>query len=108
MKANLIVCQLTLEWAMLSKHVGDDKYRQLAEKSVRRIAQGVSIKHSFAIWRQRLYLLIAYATSRCVLLLDSYIQVLKHSTLGLPAQGINPAGGTPVGGYVVCNTRSFS
>ncbi|KAF8219645.1 glycoside hydrolase family 47 protein [Tricholoma matsutake] len=59
---------LTLEWAVLSKYVGDDKYRLLAEKSVRHIAQGVS----------------------------------------LPAQGINPTGGTPVGGYVTWGGGSDS
>ncbi|KDR80124.1 hypothetical protein GALMADRAFT_61912 [Galerina marginata CBS 339.88] len=31
---------LTLEWAMLSKYTGDEKYRKLAEKSARHIAQG--------------------------------------------------------------------
>ncbi|KAH9478544.1 putative mannosyl-oligosaccharide alpha-1,2-mannosidase 1B [Psilocybe cubensis] len=31
---------LTLEWAVLSKYVGDDKYRKLAEKSARHIVQG--------------------------------------------------------------------
>lgn len=63
---------LTLEWAVLSKYVGDDKYRQLAEKSVRHIAQGTT------------------------------------PLPGLPAQGIDPAGGTPIGGYVTWGGGSDS
>ncbi|KIM46837.1 glycoside hydrolase family 47 protein [Hebeloma cylindrosporum] len=63
---------LTLEWATLSKHTGNDTYRQLAEKSVRHIAGGGA------------------------------------PLPGLPGQGIDPASGLPVGGYVTWGGGSDS
>ncbi|KAF9467828.1 glycoside hydrolase family 47 protein [Collybia nuda] len=54
---------LILEWATLSKYVGNDTYGQLAEKSMRQI-------------------------------------ISQRTPLpGLPAQGIDPSTGQPVGGY---------
>ncbi|KAG5644716.1 hypothetical protein DXG03_007939 [Asterophora parasitica] len=63
---------LTLEWATLSKYTGNDTYRQLTEKSVRRVASQVA------------------------------------PLPGLPAQGIDPSSGTPVGGYVTWGGGSDS
>ncbi|KAG6919821.1 hypothetical protein DXG01_000326 [Tephrocybe rancida] len=63
---------LTLEWATLSKHTKNDKYRLLAEKAARRIA------------------------------------TQPAPLPGLPAQGIDPKTGTPVGGYVTWGGGSDS
>jgi len=57
---------------MLSKYTGNDTYRQLAEKSARRVATNPA------------------------------------PLPGLPAQGINPATGLPVGGYVVSLSILFN
>jgi len=63
---------LTIEWSTLSKYTGNDTYRQLSEKSARRIAN-------------------------------------QPTPLpGLPAQGIDPATGTPIGGYVTWGGGSDS
>ncbi|KAF8068873.1 glycoside hydrolase family 47 protein [Lyophyllum atratum] len=64
---------LTMEWATLSKYTGNDTYRQLSEKSVRRIANQAA-----------------------------------YVSLGLPAQGIDPATGKAVGGYVTWGGGSDS
>jgi len=40
-----LILQLVMEWGTLSKHTGNDTYRQLAEKSSRHIATLVSSAH---------------------------------------------------------------
>lgn len=98
----VLLLQLDLEWATLSKYTGNDTYRQLTERAARHIANLVSgigayplscfvdtlfVGISFARFEKHLWVLLEF--------IDPSI------LLGLAAQGINPANGNFVGGYVV-------
>jgi len=97
--------QLTLEWATLSVHTKNGTYRDLVEKSVRQILSQVGMP---VIWMSPRPL--THCNSQLLYPVFSSmslsISLSRIPTIGLPAQGINPASGTSVGGYVVSQLES--
>jgi hypothetical protein len=91
------VAQLTLEWSRLSQYTGDGKYSQLAENAALKIMNNVSPMKKV---RDLLTLFFSLLHTRvsCRLVKTGDIHLI--SATGLPAQGINPSTGKPVGGYI--------